>query len=76
MIVNIFGRLINTFMNKLHVGKYNATAFKHEQITDRRQIAQSKNAQWRHTHVHKIIKDAFITDQQCYRTGTPPQARK
>ena len=77
MIVNTLGRLINTFINKLHIGKYNKTP-KHEKITDRRQITHTthKNAQLR-THTHKMIKDAFITDQQRYtRKTTYPQARK
>ena len=77
MIVNTLGRLINTFINKLHIGL--ASTIKHlntkRSQTDDRSHRQ-KNAQLR-THTHKMIKDAFITDQQRYtRKTTYPQARK
>ena len=62
-------------MNELHVGKQNTTKSKHEKIADKRQITQQKLPN-RDTHVHKIIKDAFITDQQCYTRITHTQVRK
>ena len=52
-------------MNKLHIGKQNTTpTHKRSQSDDRSHRAKMAN---RDTHIHKIIKDAFITDQQGQR---------